>query len=147
MHNEPALPLVAEDETGASARVLIASEQGDMRALLAHLLTAAGFEVSKVRDGDEALERIGDQLSQSPPRRFDLVVVDVRQREAPGLDLFLRLGHGSWRPPVVLIVPSDDTMLRARMADLGAAALLEWPFAVDELHAATAMARPNRAAR
>jgi DNA-binding response OmpR family regulator len=136
MRNEPLLPLLADDERADPARALVASGQGDMRALLAHLLGAGGFDVVKVRDGNEALERIADHLMASPPRRFDLVVVDLRVRQRSGLNLFLRLRHGDWRPPVIVIVPADDAGLRAETLQHGAFAVLEWPFAVDELHAA-----------
>jgi DNA-binding response OmpR family regulator len=142
MQNDAALPLLTDDDRDDhSARALVASGHGDMRALLAHLLSAGGFEVAKVRDGNEALERIGDNLMASPPRYFDLVVVDLRSRQKSGLNLFLRLRHGNWRPPVILVVPSNDAALRAETAQHGPFAVLEWPFAVEQLHAVARAAR------
>ena len=143
MRNELSLPTLAEQEGVDRARALVASGQGEMRALLAHLLGASGFDVVKVRDGNEALERIGDNLMASPPRRFDLVIVDLRVRQKSGLNLFLRLRHGDWRPPVILVLPSDDGGLRAEVAQHGAFALLEWPFGVEQLHAVAAAARQS----
>src|SRR5438552_6266803 len=119
MRNQSALP---EDlvPTGAGAPLaLVAAADPDARRHLAELLRASGFDVVKVRDGNEALERIGDYLMGSSPRRFDLVLVDLRRRERNGLDLFFHLRHGDWRPPVILVVPGGSVTLRAEAESHG----------------------------
>src|SRR4051812_31779293 len=88
--------------------VLVATADSELRVQLAQRLEQAGFDPVKVRDSHEALDRIGDYLMSSPPRYFGLVIVDLRMRGRKGLDLFLRLRHGDWKPPVLLIVPDGD---------------------------------------
>jgi DNA-binding response OmpR family regulator len=111
--------------------VLIATADPDLRAQLAQRLKLGGFDPVKVRDSHEALDRIGDYLMSNPPRYFGLVIVDLRLRGRKGLDLFLRLRHGDWKPPVILIVPDGDEALSAEAAKLQPAATLTWPFSLE----------------
>jgi DNA-binding response OmpR family regulator len=123
---------------------LVASAARAQRMLLTQLLRRCGFEVAKVRDENEALDRIGDFLISRPPRYFDLVVVDLRVRQRSGLSLFLRLRHGDWRPPVIVIVAGDDQALREEAHQHGALAVLEWPFEFARFERAVLAARQQQ---
>jgi len=140
MRNESALPIPSPLEATAPLAIVAATE-GERRMHLALLLQLGGFDVVKVRDATEALDRIGDYLMGSAPRYFDLVVVDMSRRERSGLDLFLRLRHGRWRPPVVLIVPGGNEALRAEAEGHGAFAVLEWPLSAETLQRTAVAAR------
>ena len=58
------------------AKVLVVEDEEEMRLLLEHLLTRAGFQVEMAAEGNEALERLEDY-------RPDLVLVDLVM---PGMD-------------------------------------------------------------
>jgi DNA-binding response OmpR family regulator len=116
--------------------VLVATADSELRAQLAQRLKIAGFDPVKVRDAHEALDRIGDYLMGNPPRYFGLVIVDLRLRGRKGLDLFLRLRHGDWKPPVILIIPDGDAALTAEAERLEPAAVLTWPFSLEILQLA-----------
>jgi len=116
--------------------VLIATADSELRAQLAQRLKLGGFDPVKVRDSHEALDRIGDYLMSNPPRYFGLVIVDLRLRGRKGLDLFLRLRHGDWKPPVILIIPDGDATLSAEAQRLQPAATLTWPFSLELLQTA-----------
>ncbi len=111
--------------------VLVATADPDLRVQLAQRLKASGFDPVKVRDSHEALDRIGDYLMGNPPRYFGLVIVDLRLRGRKGLDLFLRLRHGDWKPPVILIIPEGDATLAAEAERLEPAAVLGWPCSLE----------------
>jgi len=142
MRNQSALP--QDLAVGVPARpplALVTAADSQSRRLLAQVIRAIGFNPVSVRDGNEALERIGDYLMSSSPRRFALVLVDLRRRERNGLDLFFHLRHGEWRPPVILVVPRGHATLRAEADAHGALAVLEWPFEVTELQRVAEHAR------
>jgi DNA-binding response OmpR family regulator len=111
--------------------VLVATADPDLRVQLAQQLRTGGFDPVKVRDSHEALDRIGDYLMGNPPRYFGLVIVDLRLRGRKGLDLFLRLRHGDWKPPVILIIPDGDAALAVEAERLEPAAVLVWPCSLE----------------
>jgi len=72
------LPLADRPETAPAAapkRVLVADDDDDARAFIAHALRRAGYAVRAVNDGAQALERLRVE-------RFDAAVLDL---EMPGL--------------------------------------------------------------
>ena len=60
------------------ARILIADDEDGLRWVLEKGLRQAGYEVTAVRDGDEALR----VFSEAP---FDLVFLDIRMPGTDGL--------------------------------------------------------------
>ena len=64
--------------TVEAARILIADDEDGLRWVLEKGLRQAGYEVTAVRDGDEALRA----FSEAP---FDLVFLDVRMSGIDGL--------------------------------------------------------------
>jgi CheY-like chemotaxis protein len=80
-----AIPYVARNVTNLSigakrARVLVAEDDDDFRAIVAAALRADGFDVIAARSGDDLLERITPAVLFSPP---DAIVADIWM---PGLD-------------------------------------------------------------
>jgi CheY-like chemotaxis protein len=75
-------------------RVLIVDDEADMRHMLCDAL--ADYDTSEARDGEEALEEIGDD----PP---DLVITDIRMPGMDGYALVKRLEERSPETPVLAI--------------------------------------------
>jgi CheY-like chemotaxis protein/anti-sigma regulatory factor (Ser/Thr protein kinase) len=90
------------------SRVLVAEDSPVVRELVREVLEKAGFAVTAVEDGVEAL----DQLTR---QSFAVVVSDVHMPRMDGLELLGRL-RGLPRPPPVVLLTADDapeTVLRA----------------------------------
>ncbi|MEV7684984.1 SpoIIE family protein phosphatase [Streptomyces bungoensis] len=112
----------------AGARVLVADDNADMREYLTRILAGAGYDVTTVDDGVEAL----NSVRRDTP---DLVVSDVMMPRLDGLELVARL-RGDTRTasvPVLLLsarAGQEDSIdgLRA-----GADDYLVKPFAAAEL--------------
>lgn len=131
-----AAPALAPD-AGVRARVLVADDSAELRAVVARQLARGGYAVVEARDGSEALD-----LARSGAIEIALVDLDM-----PGLDGFgllrqLRAEPGTASLPLILIsgraMPSDA----ARGLDLGAVDYLPKPFGGPEL-----LARINNALR
>jgi FixJ family two-component response regulator len=107
-----------------SLRVLVADDDDDMRALVAALLHANGFEVLEVRDGEAALD-------VKMPKFSGLGVLSALRRSAMGL-------------PVILMTALSDASVGTLAKRLGAVAVLRKPFAPEDLLNAMAKARALR---
>ncbi|BBH70643.1 hypothetical protein ACTI_73280 [Actinoplanes sp. OR16] len=83
---------------GAGIRILVADDNSDMRAYLSRLLTAEGWTVQAVADGEQALQAI-------PLFRPHLVVTDVMmpRRDGFGLVRALRNDDATRHLPIVML--------------------------------------------
>ena len=81
--------------------VLIVDDDGDLRDVLASLLTNAGHLVQQAGDGPEA-------LSMLEGAQFDVVLLDINLPSMNGLDV-LAIVRAMPRPPLVVIMTGDDT--------------------------------------
>ncbi|GGW20665.1 histidine kinase [Streptomyces capoamus] len=111
-----------------SARVLVADDNADMREYLARILAAAGYRVTAVTDGVEALH----SARRDTP---DLVVSDVMMPRLDGLELVARLrGHTRTASvPVLLLSARAGQEASIQGLRAGADDYLVKPFAAAEL--------------
>lgn len=111
-----------------SARVLVADDNADMREYLARLLAAAGYRVTEVTDGVEA-------LAAARRRTPDLVVSDVMMPRLDGLELVSRLRADPRTASVPVLLLSARAGQEASIEGLRAGAddYLVKPFAAAEL--------------
>ena len=109
-----------------AARILIADDEDSLRWVLEKGLRGVGYDVTSVKDGEEAV-----RVFEAQP--FDLVFLDVRM---PGLDGLTALERiRDLRPDVYVIVMtahgSMDTAIKAMQR--GAYDYLNKPFDLDEV--------------
>jgi len=127
------------------ARVLVAEDDFDMRAMIAAALRADGYSVVEAANGIELLDAIAVGLiSGRSEDAFDVVLSDVRMPRVNGIDVITRLREASWTVPVIIMTASGDETFLARLSELGIR-LLEKPFDLDDLRdaIATAINRPS----
>jgi DNA-binding response OmpR family regulator len=112
--------------------IFLADDDDELRELVAIGLKADGFEVLEARDGGQMLECIRGALLHRTPMP-DMVIMDVRMPECSGLALLAALHRARWPTPVILITGFGDAGLHERAKDLGATAVFDKPFDLDEL--------------
>ncbi|HKB16086.1 MAG TPA: response regulator [Planctomycetota bacterium] len=116
-------------------RVVLAEDDGEMRAFLALLLRSQGLDVIECSDGEALLRTLADREGPAP-WVVDLVVADNRMPRLNGLDALelegylqaVRLGEV---PPFLLITAFGDGPTVERAFELGAAGVLLKPFDPD----------------
>ncbi|WP_155370939.1 SpoIIE family protein phosphatase [Catellatospora vulcania] len=110
------------------ASVLIADDNADMRAYLARLLTGAGYQVSTVDDGRQALD-------EARARTPELVISDVMMPRLDGLQLLtaLRADPRTEAVPVILLSARAGQEASIEGLQAGADDYLVKPFAAAEL--------------
>lgn len=106
------------------SRILVAEDEPKISALVRDYLTAAGFEVTVVGDGDAALR----EARQGP----DLVVLDLGLPKRDGLDVIRELRRSS-NVPVVILTARGEESDRVAGLEMGTDDYVVKPFSPREL--------------
>ena len=111
-------------------RVLLAEDNNEMRSLLALELRSHGYDVTECHDGDQLVDHI---VTPDPGVDFDLIVSDIRMPAHSGLELLDAGQQLEGFPPMILITAFGSEITHARARRLGAVAVFDKPFDVDDL--------------
>lgn len=117
-----------------AARVLVAEDDQELRWLITRTLKKNGFEVVEAKDGSALLDCAGEILLENHTLSgLDVIISDIRMPGFSGLDVLAGLKHAGVRVPVVLITAFGDDFTHEQAKRLGAAAIVDKPFDMDEL--------------
>lgn len=117
---------------GTPMRVLLAEDDHEMRRLLVATLRREGCDVIEARTGVQLSEQIALAHEQDPPS-IDLIISDVRMPGRSGLDVLGGLRRSERTTPVILITAFGDPETHAQAHRLGALAVFNKPFDLDDL--------------
>lgn len=109
-------------------RILIAEDERDLNRLLVRRLTAEGYVVDSVFDGQSAWNKISAAA-------YDAAVLDIMMPETDGLTVLRRMRETGIEIPVIMLTARDAIEDRVAGLDVGADDYLIKPFAMDELMA------------
>lgn len=111
-----------------SATILVADDETANRELLAELLTADGFQVISVSDGEQALSALSDN-------QIDLVLLDVMMPHMSGFEVCedIKSNSETGLIPVILVTSLADQPDRIRGIKSGADDFLSRPIDHAEL--------------
>jgi DNA-binding response OmpR family regulator len=120
-------------------RIVVAEDDPDMRTLIAGGLRRDGFEVVEAGNGWELLQCLASRYLHAgePDQAIDLVISDVRMPGKTGLDVLAGLRWAEWPVPVILITGFGDLQTHAEARRLGAIAVFDKPFDLDDLRTLT----------
>ena len=107
-------------------KILVVDDEQSLREVLSIMLKRAGYAVTSVSDGEEAIEQLQKEI-------FDLVITDLRMPKVDGMEV-LRAVKSASPETVVLIITAFATADSAVEAmKRGAYDYLTKPFQVDEV--------------
>ncbi|MEC4891351.1 MAG: sigma-54 dependent transcriptional regulator [Nitrospira sp.] len=107
-------------------KILVVDDEQSLREVLSIMLKRAGYAVTSVADGEEAIEQLQKEI-------FDLVITDLRMPKVDGMEV-LRAVKSASPETVVLIITAFATADSAVEAmKQGAYDYLTKPFQVDEV--------------
>ncbi|NJL08227.1 MAG: response regulator [Methylacidiphilales bacterium] len=115
------------------ARILIAEDDSEVRALVVRALAAQGHEITAAEDGGAAL----DILSREDGG-FDLLLSDIQMPVMDGIALALAAARDFPSLPILLMTGYADQRERAHGLDAIVREVLSKPFTLPELRAAVA---------
>ena len=121
----------------APARILLAEDDGDLRELLATAFREDGFDVIEAPDGRALLDCLAEALSlDGNLDAFDVIVSDIRMPVYTALDIMDGVRTVLHNSRVILTTAFGDRSTHERAKQLGAAAVFDKPFDIDELRLA-----------
>lgn len=103
------------------AHILVAEDQTDIRDLLVMNLRTAGYEVSAVGDGEQALARQTERAS-------DLLILDLMMPRMDGLEVCKALRARGSATPILMLTAKSTELDRVLGLELGADDYLTKPF-------------------
>jgi DNA-binding response OmpR family regulator len=121
------------DQTAQAPRplkIFLAEDDPALRAVIALVLEKDGHAVRQARDG---VDLMVDLAAAARPANDLLVVSDVRMPLVGGLAILRSLRQTSHCPPFILMTAFATASVRNEAEELGALALLDKPFHLDEL--------------
>lgn len=117
---------------GKHPHILLAEDNDQMRDLLVMWLHGEGYKVTPCSNGVELLNHLGFYL-ETGTEKFDLIISDIRMPGLLGLEVLEGLNQSKAYPPMILITAFGDDETRRKAHILGASAVLNKPFDMEEL--------------
>ena len=121
----------------APPRVVIAEDDDEMRVLLTWSLRWEGYNVVQCRNGMELFDVLTGTIADDESGPFALVISDIRMPGISGLEVLRGLELLKEFPPMILITAFGTEETHAEAARLGAIAVFDKPFEMENLIAKT----------
>jgi two-component system cell cycle response regulator CpdR len=115
------------------ARILIAEDEPNVRALVTRALTQDGHDVIATADGSEALEAF--TRAKKP---FNLLLTDIKMPMMDGIALALTVARDDPELPILLMTGYADQRERASGLDALIHDVIAKPFTLFEIQSAVA---------
>ena len=117
-----------------SFRILLAEDDKEMRSLLALMLRKEGYQVCECMDGLSLLDMLSSFfLPDEEHENFDLIISDIRMPGVTGMEILMGANELDDFPPIILITAFGDKETHVQAERLGAVALFDKPFDIDEM--------------
>jgi CheY-like chemotaxis protein len=114
--------------------LLLAEDDYELRRLLGSMLRHDGYAVVEARNGSELLNYVAASLLYSARYAEPaLILTDVRMPGPSGLDVGSALKRTRYRSPLVVMTAFGGDDMRRQARVLGAVAVLDKPFELEEL--------------
>jgi CheY-like chemotaxis protein len=128
----PSLPERRREAT--PKRLLLAEDDEDLRSLIAEALRKDGYQVVEVRHGLELLEALEPAMFEGRPEtRPDLIISDYHMPGCTGMSILAGVHSTGLAVPFIVITAFGDEATHRKARMLGAVAVLNKPFSLDDL--------------
>jgi two-component system OmpR family response regulator len=107
-------------------RILVVDDEPDVGNIVARVLSADGYAVSRASDGK-------DGLRQALAGGYGLIILDLIMPEMSGTEVLARLRRQRPEQPVLILSCMADVITKVDCLDLGAQDYLTKPFQLAEL--------------
>jgi two-component system response regulator (stage 0 sporulation protein F) len=117
-----------------SSRILLAEDDKEMRSLMALMLRKEGYQVIECPDGLSLLDSLSFFfLPHEEHENYDLIISDIRMPGITGMEMLMGANELDDFPPIILITAFGDKETHMQAERLGAAAVFDKPFDMDEM--------------
>jgi CheY-like chemotaxis protein len=117
-----------------SYNILLAEDDKEMRKLLALMLQREGYRVTECPDGLSLLDSLSFFFLPSEEyEHFDLIISDIRMPGITGMEMLMGANELDNFPPIILMTAFGDKETHREAERLGAVALFDKPFDINEM--------------
>ena len=118
--------------------ILVAEDDDAMRAFLVNALKKGGYDIFEISDSRNLrlfLKDIALAIEERTCPKVDLIVSDIRMPGKTALEVLSDFKRVAKEVPVVLITAFADDRTQKKALNLGAAAVFDKPFDINDLKA------------
>lgn len=108
------------------ARILVVDDEDDLRMLLDHVVTSAGYEVVTASDGEEAMMMLGKS-------KFDVALLDIQMPNASGIEVLKYIQKNSPGTKAIILTGYADLKHAMEAREFGAQDFISKPYKIEEI--------------
>lgn len=116
----------------SSPSILVAEDEASVREFIVRGLGSAGYRVTAVEDGEQALQALSDH-AETTGASFDLLITDIVMPHMDGIALALKVARDHPRMKIVMISGYADARARAHNLEALIHLIMAKPFSLQEL--------------
>lgn len=106
--------------------VLVADDEDDLRMLLDHVVTGAGYQVTTAEDGQDAITKI-------QAATFDLALLDIQMPNASGIEVLKYLREHSPSTKAIMLTGYADLKYAMEAREFGAMDFISKPYKLEDI--------------
>jgi DNA-binding NtrC family response regulator len=107
-------------------RILIVDDEEDLRTLLGHVLTSAGYQIDTAADGETALKLLQKQ-------KFDLALLDIQMPNLNGIQVLKYLHQHLPSTKAIMLTGYADLKHAMEAKEFGARDFIGKPYKLEDI--------------
>ena len=107
-------------------RILIVDDEDDLRNLLGHVLSNAGYEIVSAMDGEHAITLLQKQ-------KFDLALLDIQMPNVNGIQVLQFVHNHRPTTKAIMLTGYADLSNAMEAKEFGARDFIAKPYKVDDI--------------
>jgi two-component system response regulator (stage 0 sporulation protein F) len=131
-------------------RVLVAEDDDEMRTYLSKTLRHSGHKVVEIANGSELrafFDRIAGSVEEEISSYIDIIVSDICMPGQTALEVLRDLKKVAKKVPIVLITAFGERKTHREALDMGATAVFDKPFNIEEFKSFLTRATTQRSSQ
>jgi DNA-binding NtrC family response regulator len=107
-------------------RILIVDDESDLRSLLTHVLTTAGYEVMEAPDGESALNILRKE-------KFDIAFLDIQMPNVNGIQVLKHIQKNSPSTKAIMLTGYANLKNAMEAKEFGATDFINKPYKIEDI--------------
>jgi DNA-binding NtrC family response regulator len=106
--------------------VLVVDDEVDLRTLLDHVVTGAGYQVTTAEDGQDAITKL-------QAATFDLALLDIQMPNASGIEVLKYLREHAPSTKAIMLTGYADLKYAMEAREFGAKDFISKPYKLEDI--------------
>ncbi len=120
------MPKESRAKKSAGARILIVDDEEDLRTLLGHVLSNAGYEIREVSDGKQAIAALQEH-------KYDLALLDIQMPTVNGIQVLKFINDHCPHTKAIMLTGYADLKHAMEAKEFGAKEFIGKPYKLEDI--------------